>query len=103
MFGVAVVAGFADPYFWFHAPNMDKNTTIRFSVSNSLHIAYICIIPDEGPLLETSNLFFCSLLMLISATHTGHALKFVYLRCNASDLYKPGFKLKHGNIANPVE
>ena len=35
---------FADPYFfWFRVPNKDKNTIVRFRVSNSLHVAYICL------------------------------------------------------------
>ena len=34
----STVGYFASPSFWFRAPNKVKNTTVRFSVSSSLHL-----------------------------------------------------------------
>ena len=34
----STVGYFAGPFFWFRAPNKVKNTTVRFSVSSSLHL-----------------------------------------------------------------
>ena len=57
--------------------NLDAEMTVEESINFPRHPT---LIPDEGPLLETSNLFvslknFCCFLMLLSATYTGHILK----------------------------